>query len=383
MPRISLGDAVALAWARAPERPVFAARQQSAAVRARVGDALFPQAPTASGAYVNDKVAGSNYNYVTAQLQATTPLWLPGEGTATRRAGQAEGQQAAADEEAAHLLLAARVIELAGQAALAFNARAVAAQRLQTSRALAQDLLRRQQLGEGSQSDALAAQADADSAQMTLSTADAQLAGARGNLAALIGSPGLPAFEAGREPPTPNGDPLARHPRVVAAEQAVAAARANERLVRIGNRDDPEFGVQGINEKQPGSRWDTRFGVVAVFHFATDARNAPRFAAAQQAITEAEAQLLLARRAVQAAVAEVEATLAGAEAAATAAERAAAALLLRRGQIERAWRLGEMPLIEVVRANVLSFDAAYTRDRARADAVAARLRLRLARGILP
>ena len=386
-PRIAMRDAVALAWVRAPERAVFAARQQSAATRARVGNAFVPNAPTASANYVNDRVAGNNLGYLALQGQVTTPIWLPGEGTATRRVGEAEGQVATADEEAAHLVLAARVVELAGQAALAANARNTAAQRLQTSRALAQDLVRRQQIGEGSASDALAAQADAASAEMALSTADAQLAAARGILASVTGTTVLPAFEPGPEPLGQAGglgpDPLARHPRIVAAEQAMEAARANERLVRIGNRDDPEVGFQGINDKQPGTRWDYRFGVVATFHFATEARNAPRLAAAQQAITEANGQLLLARREVQAAVAEAMATLAGAEGASAAAERASSALSTRRGQIERAWRLGEMPLIEVVRANALSYDALYARDRARVDAVAARLRLRLARGALP
>ena len=122
---------------------------------------------------------------------------------------------------------------------------------------------------------------------------------------------------------------------------------------------------------------------MATFHFATEARNAPRLAAAQQVITEANGQLLLARREVQAAVAEAAAMLSGAEGASAAAERASTALSTRRGQIERAWRLGEMPLIEVVRANALSYDALYARDRARVDLVASRLRLRLARGALP
>ena len=170
---------------------------------------------------------------------------------------------------------------------------------------------------------------------------------------------------------------------MAAAERAVQAAQARARLVRIENRDSPQIGLQGINEKQPGTRWDTRFGVVIHFPFATEARNAPRRAAAEEAVTQAEAQLELARRQVGAAARKAEALMLGAERAAVAARAAAADLDKRRGQIERAWRLGEMPLIEVVRANAIAFNAELARDKAGTELDAARQRVRLAGGVLP
>jgi hypothetical protein len=66
-----------------------------------------------------------------------------------------------------------------------------------------------------------------------------------------------------------------------------------------------------------------------------------------------------------------------------AAARAAASLDLRRGKIERAWRAGEMPLVEVIRANAMAFDADLARDKAGTDLAASRLRARLAQGLLP
>jgi len=176
---------------------------------------------------------------------------------------------------------------------------------------------------------------------------------------------------------------LARHPRIAAAERSLAAAQASARQVRIENRDAPEIGVQGINEKQPGSRWDTRFGVVLRLPFATDTRNAPRRAAAEQATTQAAVQLALTRREVLAGVRQAEAVLAGAERGTVAAARAASELERRRGQIDRAWRMGEMPLVEVVRANAVAFDAGFARDKALTELSAARLRLQLAEGVLP
>ena len=375
----SFRDAVAAAWARLPQRQDLAAQGASAAARYAAGGAFLPNAPYAVGTYVNDKALGSNYNYITSQAEVGTPIWLPGQGRATQATAQADGAAVEAAAEAAHLALAAQVLDLAAQAGVAANARDVAARRLATAQALAENLSRQFRVGEASQSDALAASADAASAAVTLSGAEAQLAAAQAALAAVVGSPAVPRLDA----PGAVSGPASAHPRIVAATRAVEAAQAAARLARIENRDSPEVGLQGINEKQPGTKWDTRFGVTVRFPFATEARNAPRRAAAEQATTQATVQLTVAQREVQAGIQQAQAMLAGAERGSAASARAAAELERRRGQIERAWRVGEMPLIEVVRANALAYDAEYARDKARTDLAAARLRLRLATGTLP
>ncbi len=381
----SLHEAVALAWERLPQRQSLAARQATARAQYAAGGALLPNAPSFNGSYVNDKVAGSNYNYLTAQAGLSTPVWLPGEGTATQRLAQAGGAVAAADTEAAHLAVAAQVVDAAAQALLAANARDVATRRLQADRALAAALARQFQVGEASESDSLVASAEAASADASLQGAEAQLAAARLAIAVLTGTDLVPRLDlAGPAAPESAGaDVVEANPRVMAALRAVEAARANAKLVRIADRDDPEVGFVGINEKQPGTRWDTRFGVTATFHFATEARNAPRRAEAEQRLTEAEVQLVAIRREVGAGLKQAEALLAGFERGSAAAVRAASALEKRRGQVERAWRAGEMPLIEVVRANAVAFDSAFARDKAQTDLAAARLRLRLAGGMLP
>ena len=78
-----------------------------------------------------------------------------------------------------------------------------------------------------------------------------------------------------------------------------------------------------------------------------------------------------------------QAVLVASERAIVEAERGAGVLDRRRGQIERAWRMGEMSLIEVVRANALAFDAELARDRARTSRDTARQSLRIAEGMVP
>ena len=379
----TLHDAITDAWARQPERAGFDARAATADARYRSGSALVPNAPTAAGTYVNDRIAGSNYNYITTQVQVSTPLWLPGEGTATQRTAEAQGISAAADKDAAHLALATNVIELAANANTALNDRDVAARRLATDRALAADIAHRVAVGESAQSDQLEAEAEAASAEISLSQAQTQVEAARIQLLAVTGSREVPSLAGAVLPVKAQAEAIATHPRLAAAEQAVAAARANARLVDIQDRDDPEIGVQGINEKQPGTRWDTRFGVNLTFHFATEARNAPRRAEAEQAVTEAIVRATLIRRDIEVAFATAMAMRDGAQRASEAADRAAAALGRRRGQIERAWRVGEMPFIELVRANAQALDSDLARSRARTGLQAAQLRAQVASGSIP
>ena len=386
LPRIkaapSFGEALAQAWALLPQRQNFAARRNLAAARYESGSAWFPNAPYATGTYINDKIAGSNYNYETAQGQFSTPLWLPGQGTATQATAQADAVAATAAEAAARHALALELLNLTAQATAAVNTRDVEARRLGTAQALAASAAKRFKVGEGSESDALAAAAEAAAVRIALSGAEAQIEVARASLASLTGRDAIPRLA------LPLAAQASRraggvHPQVAAAERAVQAAQANLRLVRISDRNSPEIGVEGINEKQPGTRWDTRFGVTFRLPFATEARNAPLRAQAEQQLTQAQVQLELARRQVLARLRQAEAEQAAARQAFAAAEQAAGQWTRRQGQIERAWRLGEMALIELVRANALAYDAELARAKAQTGLDAARIRLLLAQGAVP
>lgn len=383
----TLHDAIEEAWARLPQRAETKAASDLAAAKFRSGAALFPDAPYSEGEYDDDR-AGSNDNYHTTRVGVGTPLWLPGEGTATQRAASAEGRAALAGGVAAHLALAQQVLDLVTRAWLAKVSRDVAQARLRSDQALSAGAADRFRVGEGAQSDALAADAAAQTDALDLNDADASLSAALLALSSLTGRVALPVLTVDRTQRADaivgnDADAIERHPRIVAERQAVAAAEARERLVRLQDRADPELGLQVTNDKQPGSPWDTRLGVTFRVPFASAARNAPLRAAAAQEVTRAMVRLTLARREVAASLAEATLRKAAAERATLAADRAADDLQRRRQQIDRAWRVGEVPLIEAVRANAAAFEAELARDRARTQRDAAIQRLTLATGRLP
>ena len=148
--------AVSAAWERYPERDNMRAASEMAAARVREGSATFPNAPFADGEYDDDRL-GSNYTYRTTRVELGTPVWLPGEGTATVRVGASQGAAVMAEQNAAHLALARQVLGLSLEASLATDRQESARSRLATDRAVAGALRERFRVGENSHSDSLAA----------------------------------------------------------------------------------------------------------------------------------------------------------------------------------------------------------------------------------
>ncbi len=318
-----------------------------------------------------------------------TPIWLPGEGTATEAVARADLDRVEADADSTHLSLAVAVLDTALRAITATLSADVARQRLLAAQALANDLVRGVHAGESTQSDLQAARVDAEAAQASLADAEAQRLRVRIALSVLTGLEDIPQITgrdivgASASPAVP-GHLADSHPRVVGARRAVEAGLAAWRLTHISDRDSPEVAVIGIHEKQGFSTpYNTRFGLELRIPFATEARNTPSLAAARSTLMAAEANLMQARRQTEIEVGEAEINFAAMRTSAAASARAESQLRKRRIQIERAWHVGEMPLIEVVRAWAADFDAELVRDRSRASFGAAAMRLSLAEGRLP
>ena len=151
----------------------------------------------------------------------------------------------------------------------------------------------------------------------------------------------------------------------------------------MADRDDPEVGIEGIHEKQFGSPWDNRVGVMLKVPFGSTARNLPRIAAATARLNTAEARLLQQRRLVAIGLQQALARLRAARANRSAAATVARELDGRAVEVVRAWHVGEMPLIEATRAQTAAFDADLAARRASTMLQAAQWQVALAEGVLP
>ncbi len=377
---VTLAESVDAAIARAPQAAPLAAERLTQEARRDAASRLFPGAPYAQADVQTDRVTGGR-GFITLGAELGTPLWLPGEGRATGR--QAGAGIAAVDARMGELRLtiAGLVREAVGLVEEAAFAIPPQERRNASARQLAGLTEQRTARGESPQADALLARSEALLAEAALREQQALMAQAMARFTGLTGLPTSPGLGNDRAPPTA---PMPDHPALLAARRNVEAAQAALVLTRHTLRESPVIGLQTRQEQQTAREgYDSRIGVVFRLPFATDGRNLPRIAAAQAEVTRAEAALALLARELDIEIRQGRLALASAAEQRRLADAAFRALDERRGQIERAYAAGEIPLVELVRARVGAFEADAFRARARASQNRARSRLNQALGAMP
>ena len=376
----SLRDAFEAAWQRTPDARALAAQRGVQEARRYAGGQLFPAAPFLQGEATSDRFL-SNQGFNSYALEAGTPVWLPGEGTATIRqadAGLAELQARLAE---LRLAVAGAVRAAVGDVEVAAVALPPLERRAAAARDLAAATARRASRGESPAADALLSRSEAVTAEAALAEQRAALEVAAARFALLTGQATVPNLASDAAPPD---QPARDHPRLLAARRAVATAEAGLRLAQATLRESPIVSLQGRTERQLYTEhYDTRLGLIVRLPLATEGRNRPRLAAAEAELTRAEASLAVAEREVLIEQRQARLGLGAAGQQLRLAEQAARLLAQRRVQLDQAYTVGEMPLVEVIRARSAAFEAELNRARAKAAQDRARSRLDQALGVLP
>ncbi|MBL6457020.1 TolC family protein [Belnapia sp. T6] len=366
-----LDQAVAL---DAASRGLAAQRGAVAARRATVRSPI-AGSPVVSGAWRTD-LRGPR-EALQLDMEVGAPIWLPGQrsalgNTVTAGVAEVEGQILQRRLEIAALLR-----EYWWNAALAAREQRLARDRLATARDIARDVARRAQLGDIPPSDGLLAQNETLAAELALADAEAALVAARATYATLTGGaePDLPP-----EPPAPRN---LRHPLLAAAEASLARAEAEARLVAATQRDNPELGLFGQSQSGNVTEQGVSVGLRLRVPLATEARNAPRRAAAEADITRASALLAQQRRLVGAGIQAAEQALRAAEEAVRLARQRLSVANQQLDVARRAFRAGETGIFDLYRVRQLQLEAAGAEARAAVQAGRARSRLNQALGYAP
>nr|WP_282571919.1 TolC family protein [Roseomonas acroporae] len=345
------------------QRPVLEAR------RARA-DALLPQAPSVGGG-VRQGLSARDSGYLQLEASAAAPLWLPGEAGALRGLAEAQGGANAGRIARARLLLAGQVRDAYWDWATAVAVQEAQRGRLTQTRALEADTGRGVAAGQVARADLLVAGAASREAEAALREATRAVREAAIAFRVLTGLDPTPAPPE-RLPERPAGEavrPRPDDPRLAAGRAAVAAGRANERLTRVRDRDNPQLGGQLRWERERG---DEALRPNLMVSGRVSLRHGPThreaLAEARAGTVAAEAELAAAERAL----------LGGAEAAREArdasldlarlAEARHAALAEQARLYETAYRAGQLAFIELVRVRLLLADADLARRRTRAEA---------------
>jgi outer membrane protein, heavy metal efflux system len=376
---LNMREVLESAWSKSAEIATLEARRAEFIARRRRAGRLTPGPPSLGVGHLNDSVTGDD-GYREYDVELGTPLWLPGEGTASRTLADKELARLQAQLALARLSVAGEVRDAYWSVRLGEGSVDLARRRLQAARTLQADVDRQVAAGQVALADLLLAKAETLEARSILSEQETALTGARLAFQALTGIPS-PADSA---EPEPTDRSFEQHPRLVTLRKTLDVAEATTRLIRIQDRDSPDVALLGVIERELYSDpYDKRIGVRVTIPFATEGRNAPRRAASEAERTQALAELQTAERQVRAEVGRAEADLASAQERAALAGERYRAFAERLVLIERSARVGETAFVELVRARAGVFETDIARLRSDIAVMQARSRLNQALGLLP
>ena len=373
-------DLLDKAWLRLPQAQSQAAREAELSASRAAASSLFPSPPALELAHRTDRFNG-NTGAREYEAAVSLPLWLPGEKSAKQRLADSEAERYGAEQAALRLQLAGELREAIWQLKLAENARTLAAGRLAAARQTEADVARRVKAGDLARSDLLLAQGETLAAQAALADAERELAAARQAYRRIVGDDALPDVPA--EAASAGAD-IDAHPALELQRRRVAAAQARLRLVTEARRDNPELSVGTRRERASlDERYANTVAVALKLPFGTEARNAPRLAAAQAELTEAEAEYRRQRFDIAQAIGKAESDLDIAQHQAQLAATRHALAQENLQLVKKAFSLGEKSLFEFQRTQATANEAELAANQAHVELNRAYARLNQAKGVLP
>jgi outer membrane protein, heavy metal efflux system len=245
---------------------------------------------------------------------------------------------------------------------------------------LAGEVMKRVRAGDLARTDGMLAQQEVLAAQGAVTSAQARLQEARTRYTALTGQ---------SEIPMPEPEPIAAgqdrpHPRLLAARSSLERAQAAHKVVMATRSDPPTVGVSMRRERDDFAGGSSRsVGVAIQIPLGTNARNRPLETAALTHIETTAAEAALAEAVLRGDAELARQQLATAEQAREAAIARAAVMHEHTRLIDKAFRLGERGLAELLRSEALSHEADVAVHQQQIAVGLARARLNQALGITP
>lgn len=382
-PPPTLRQALDAAWSRAVE----AAESRGWQDRARAEQAVMQgwlAGPPAASFSQREGLAGTPPGHRESALGVALPLWRPGERAAGEAAAQAQGAWAEAWTQAQRLRLAGQLRETAAAVRLAEVELGQAERQVSFLRELTDDVVRREQAGDlapadtlAARAELLAAQAQVRAAQQTLQTQQATWRWLTGLDA--VPAPPAPATGAGTAAEVPES-----HPDLALAALAVQLAQRRLDRALAQRPGTPEVTV-GMRQEQPGAGAAAQGSVVLGLRWPVGGERyqQPRIAAERSELAQAEARAQRTRERLAADL-RLAASQSRASQLQLEAARERAALLAQRARwIERAFRAGESPLPELLRAWAAAAAAEAAQAREQVAQALATARHQHALGELP
>ena len=385
--RAGLARALEQAWRLHPQAAALDAREAEARANGDVANNLTPEPGSLSIGSRNDRL-NRNLGKQEYEVELATPLWLPGQKAAREVEAASRIDETGAKRAAMRAELAGELREAWWALAAARNAKALAARRLDTARALEANVRRRYTVGELSRIDANLALTEVHAAGAELIETEATLLQAEQALRTLTGT-AAPADMVEESPTTRRapgvdlGTPET-HPLLAAAAAASRSARARVMVADDSRRAAPELALRVVRERGDFAEpYGNTIGIRLKIPFSSGAQVRRETSAAQAEANQADAEMQRTQTRVQLEAERAQRALAAAERQLAMAQerRELSAENLRLS--EKAFSLGESDLATLLRIRAAAFDAEAFLGRQRVARAAAISRLNQALGVLP
>lgn len=377
--RTVLAAAVEVAWQRSPQARTLEARRAETAAGRDAAASWIAGSPTIGLSERSDRWTDRNGVRET-ELSLSAPIWRPAQAAARREQARLGIDDLEAQIANARLALAGEVRERLWAVAAARETLTEAKNRQQNLDATADEVMRRVKAGDLARTDGMLAQQEALAGRSAVVEAQSRLQEARARFSILTGLPDIPPIEL-----ETIGTQIAEpHPRLLAARAALDHARASLNVVNKTRNEPPTVGLALQRERDGNVGERTSSVVLAVqIPIGTAARNRPLETAAQTQIATASAELAQAEAALRADIELARQQLAASQQAREAASSRAVIAREHMQLIDKAFRLGERGLVDMLRAQSVLYEAEVAERQQRVAVGLAHARLNQALGITP
>lgn len=374
-----LKAAVEAAWQRSPQGRTLEARRNEIVAGRDAAQTWLAGSPTIGLAQRSDRWTQQNGARET-EVSISAPIWLPGQKSARQNLAESSAEELEAQIANTRLAIAGEVRERLWAVAAAREALQEAEDHQSHLEDIAEEVMRRVAAGDLARIDGILAKQEVLAARSAVVSAEAKLQEALTRYGTLTGQTDIP--------PT-DPEPIAAtmrdpHPRMLAARAALLRSQVSLNVVNRTRSEPPTIGLSMRRDKDGATSAPANsVAFVVQIPIGTDSRNRPLEAAAQTEIASASAEAAQAEAMVRADIDLARQQLAGAR---TALEAATSRLDLAREHtalIEKAFRLGERGLAELLRAQSQLHDAEFAESQQRVALGLAHARLNQALGITP
>lgn len=375
----TLKAAVDNAWQKSPQARTLEARRNEMAARSDAARSWIAGSPTIGLAERSDRWTDRN-GAREAEVSLAAPIWLPSQKSARESLARNSSDDLDAQIRNARLGIAGEVRERLWAVAAAREALAEAQDHHEHLNGLADEVMRRVKAGDLARTDGMLAQQEVLAARGAIAVAQSRLQEAISRYRVLTGQADVPAAD----PEAVASAAAEPHPRLLAAQTAVARSQASLAVVNETRSEPPTVGVSFRRERDGfTSGTDRSVGIAVQIPIGTAARSRPRETAALTEIETAHAEASLAEQAVKA---DVEVARRQVEAASLGLDAANSRVALARQHhelIDKAFQAGERGLAERLRSQVLLHEAEVAERQQKVAVGLAHARLNQALGILP